>query len=305
VCEAEDFDPLTVGFDYEIRTCLNPWRFIECRGCRHVWLTPRPATSALPTIYPSSYYAYDTAKSINPIALRGKALLDRFKLGGIFRALGRPAASFLDIGCGSGQYLRVAEQRGIARDQVYGLELDGEVVADLNGQGYQVFNERVETCEAIPDGSIDLATMFHVIEHVDDPLAVARRVYRWLRPGGVFAVETPNIDSWDARLFRDRYWGGYHFPRHWNLFRPDTLHRLLERAGFEIVSTSYQTGHSFWMYSFHHSLRYGKRPRRRMARWFNPFRGLPLLVLFTGFDKLRSLLGFRTSAMLVLAKKAE
>jgi len=185
------------------------------------------------------------------------------------------------------------------------LELDGEVVAGLRDEGYRVFNERVETCDDIADDSIDLATMFHVIEHVDDPLAVARRVYGWLRPGGVFAVETPNIDSWDARLFRDRYWGGYHIPRHWNLFRPDTLHRLLERAGFEIVSTSYQTGHSFWMYSFHHTLRYGDPPRRRVAQWFNPFRGLPLLVLFTGLDKVRALMGFRTSAMLVLARKRE
>ncbi|MEE8061869.1 MAG: class I SAM-dependent methyltransferase [Gemmatimonadales bacterium] len=305
VCESADFRPLTVGFDYEILTCTNPWRFVECEHCHHVWLNPRPATFALPTIYPSTYYAYDTAARINPIALKGKAMLDRFKLGGIFRAFGRAPTSFLDIGCGSGQYLRVAERRGIDRSQIYGLELNDEVVAGLSGQGYQVFNERVETCESIPDGSIDLATMFHVIEHVDDPLAVARRVHAWLRPGGVFAVETPNIDSLDARLFRDRYWGGYHIPRHWNLFRPDTLHRLFQQTGFEVVSTAYQTGHSFWMYSFHHRLRYGIPPRHRLSQWFNPFRGLPMLVMFTAFDKLRAALGFRTSAMLVLARKPE
>ena len=61
-------------------------------------------------------------------------------------------------------------------------------------------------------------TMFHVIEHVADPPRVAERVARWLAPGGVFAVETPNLESLDARLFRERYWGGYHFPRHWHLY---------------------------------------------------------------------------------------
>lgn len=305
VCDATEFGLLTVGFDYEILTCLNPWRFVECRHCGHVWLNPRPASSALSTIYPSTYYAYDTAKTINPVALRGKAFLDTFKLREIFQAFGRPVTSFLDIGCGSGQYLRVAEGRGVARDQIYGLELDHDVVEMLRGQGYRVFNRRVEACSDIPDESIDLATMFHVIEHVEDPMAVARRVHGWLRPGGIFAVETPNIDSLDARLFRDRFWGGYHIPRHWSLFRSDTLHLLLERAGFEVLSTSYQTGHSFWMYSFHHVLRYSKTPHRRMAQWFNPFRGLPFLMLFTGFDKLRAVLGFRTSAMLVLARKPE
>ena len=118
VCDAKEFDLLTVGYDYEILTCLNPWRFVECRSCGHVWLNPRPATSALSTIYPSSYYAYDTAKTINPIALWGKALLDTFKLRKIFQALARPLTSFLDIGCGSGQYLRVAERRGVARDPI-------------------------------------------------------------------------------------------------------------------------------------------------------------------------------------------
>jgi hypothetical protein len=58
------------------------------------------------------------------------------------------------------------------------------------------------------------------------------------------------------------------------------------------------------MYSFHHWLRYGKRPHPKLARWFDPFQGfLPLLVLFTLWDKLRAMFGFRTSAMLMLARK--
>ena len=51
--------------------------------------------------------------------------------------------------------------------------------------------------------------------------------------------------------------------------------------------------------------RYGIPPRHRLSQWFNPFRGLPMLVMFTAFDKLRAALGFRTSAMLVLARKPE
>jgi SAM-dependent methyltransferase len=145
--------------------------------------------------------------------------------------------------------------------------------------------------------------MFHVIEHVDDPAAVVKKVASWLAPGGVFALETPNLNSYDARLFKPSYWGGYHIPRHWNLFTPDSLFELLRRAGLEPCKVLYQTGHSFWLYSFHHTLRYGKRPRPRLARWFDPLRSLPALALFTGFDKLRAALGCRTSAMLVLARK--
>jgi SAM-dependent methyltransferase len=303
VCAATAFDPLTVAFDYELQTCRNPWRFVRCRECGHAWLNPRPAVAALGVIYPPTYYAYNYAAQINPVARRGKEILDGLKLRGVLRHLSRPPVSFLDVGCGDGRYLRLMERRGVPRERLYGLELNDKVVAPLAAAGYRVFNQRIETCTQVPDGSIDLATMFHVIEHIDDPAAVARRVAKLLAPGGVFAVETPNLDSLDARLFRDRFWGGYHVPRHWNLFTPATLTRLLTDAGLEVRATLFQTGHSFWMYSCHHALRYGRTPRPRLARWFDPLKGLPFLVAFTAWDKLRAALGRRTSAMLVLARK--
>jgi hypothetical protein len=66
----------------------------------------------------------------------------------------------------------------------------------------------------------------------------------------------------------------------------------------------YQTGHSFWLYSFHHLLRYnGALPMPRLARLFDPLRSKLMLILFTGFDILRRMMGFKTSAMLVLARR--
>jgi 2-polyprenyl-3-methyl-5-hydroxy-6-metoxy-1,4-benzoquinol methylase len=303
VCGGARFAPFAVGFDYELLTCRNPWRFVRCEACGHVWLNPRPAISALPTIYPPTYYAYNYTQQINPIAVRGKELLDSLKMRGILRQLPKPPQSFLDIGCGNGRFLRVMDKRGVARANNYGLELDEKIVSALADEGYQVFHERVEECNRITANSLDLVTMFHVIEHVDAPAMVARRVADWLAPGGVFAVETPNLDSLDAHWFAETFWGGYHIPRHWSLFTPASLARLLRFVGLEVVTTKYQTGHSFWMYSLHHRLRYGSRPRPRLARWFNPFTGLPMLVLFTAFDKLRAALRYRTSAMLMLARK--
>jgi SAM-dependent methyltransferase len=304
VCGGDRFDPYSVGFDYELLTCRNPWRFVRCTDCGHVWLNPRPAIAALPVIYPPTYYAYNYKQQINPIAVRAKEFLDRRKMCSVLRRLGTAPRSFLDVGCGDGRFLRVMEKNGVPREKAYGLELDEAVVKTLAGAGYPVFCERVEDCTRIPEGTIDLATMFHVIEHVDDPGRVVGRVAGWLAPGGVFAVETPNLDSLDRRWFRDRYWGGYHIPRHWNLFTPATLGRLLTDHGLEVLGTSYQTGHSFWMYSFHHRLRYGGKPRPGLARLFNPLKGLPLLATFTAFDKLRAALGFQTSAMLMLARKS-
>ena len=70
-----------------------------------------------------------------------------------------------------------------------------------------------------------------------------------------------------------------------------------------MISTTYQTGHSFWMYSLHHRLRYAAHPWPRLAQFFNPIKSLPFLAAFTAFDKLRAALGCKTSAMLLLARK--
>ena len=303
VCGGPRFAVLAVAFDYELLTCANPWRFVRCADCAHVRLHPRPAVSTLPVIYPPTYYSYNYETGIHPVAVKAKAMLDRRKLRGILAALPRPPRSYCDVGCGSGRFLRQMAGLGVPRERVHGLELDAAVLRPLADEGYRVFAERVEECRGIADGSLDLVTMFHVIEHVADPGAVVERVAGWLAPGGIFAVETPNVDSLDARLFARTYWGGYHVPRHWNLFRPETLARLLRDRGLELVATRFETGHSFWMYSFHHWLRYEGRPWPRLARLFDPFRDVALLAAFTALDRARAGLGLRTSAMLVLARR--
>lgn len=306
VCDHDQHEVHAVGFDYELLTCANPWRFVRCRQCQHVWLNPRPAIETLAAIYPPTYYAYNYDKQVSPLAMRCKEWLDQSKIRTILRCLGEPPRSYLDVGCGNGRFLRAMEAQGIRREWNYGLELDENVVRSLVEAGYDVRCERVEDCTTIPNNRIDLVTMFHVIEHVADPRAVIEKIVQWMSPHGALAIETPNLDSCDARSFQQTYWGGYHFPRHWNLFTPLTLSRLLARSGLEVMHTSYQTGHSFWMYSFHHRLRYGTKPRPKLARWFDPFGGapsLPFLAFFTVFDKLRASVGFPTSAMLIVARK--
>jgi SAM-dependent methyltransferase len=302
VCRNEQSVPFASGFDYELKTCRNKWQFVKCGNCGHVWLNPRPAISALPIIYPRSYYAYTYDSEVNGIARKAKAILDRRKLQGIISSVPGRVESFVDVGCGDGRFLKAMESHGLNKREIYGLELDTAVVDKLQRQGYRAFCKRVEDCTEIPENSADLVTMFHVIEHVDRPELVIRQIARWLKKGGVLALETPNLDSFDARVFGRTFWGGYHIPRHWHLFYPQTLARLLSDNGLTPMGTQFQTGHSFWMYSLHHALRYAKN-WPGLARAFNPFKSVIPLALFTAFDKARAFVGQKTSAMLMLARK--
>ena len=305
LCGERRFHTFAEGYDYELQTSRNRWRFVQCDACSHVWLNPRPAISTLDVIYPTTYYAYNYATKINPIAVKAKEMLDVAKMKAILAYLKRAPRSFLDVGCGDGRFLKVMAKKGVPLAQDYGLELDAAVLEPLKASGYQVACERVEDSTLVPNGSLDLVTMFHVIEHVDDPGPVIRKLATWMAPGGVLAIETPNLDSLDQRLFHDSYWGGYHIPRHWNLYTAATLARQLKDAGLEPVATMYQTGHSFWMYSMHHWMRFEGKPHPRLAKLFDPIGSLAFLAGFTFWDKLRGLLGFRTSAVLMLARKPE
>ena len=94
-------------------------------------------------------------------------------------------------------------KRGVARERCFGLELDEDVV-ERTARGFTAYAERVEDAPEIPETTLDLVTIFHVLEHVEDPATCVRQLARWLAPGGLPAIETPNVDSLDRRLFRTR-----------------------------------------------------------------------------------------------------
>lgn len=305
LCGGQAFEPVAAGYDYEMQTCGNRWHVRRCQQCTHQQLDPRPAASTLPVIYPSDYYSYEMEKTVGRLAMWGKTRLDRLKLRAPLAALGHLPDGYLDVGCGDGRYLGILQSMGVPRARLFGLELDERAVARARAAGYHAWQVRAEHAgDLIAEGSLDMISLFHVIEHVADPVAVIDSLVHLLRPGGVIVVETPNVDSLDASLFRDRFWGGYHFPRHWHLFSERTLRSMLERAGLQVRDCTYQTGHAFWLYSLHHALKYrdgGRFPR--LARWVHPLHSLPALVAATGFDFVRARLGCRTSAVMAIARK--
>ena len=125
-----------------------------------------------------------------------------------------------------------------------------------------------------------------------------------LAPGGRILVKTPNHDSLDARLFRHKSWGGYHCPRHWVIFTPESFARAAAAAGLGIERTQLTQGAPFWAVSVLEALKrrgWVKVDRARpMCR--HPLFG-PLLGLFAAIDIVRRPFG-RTSQMFVHLKAA-
>jgi SAM-dependent methyltransferase len=84
-------------------------------------------------------------------------------------------------------------------------------------------------------GSVDVVTLWHVLEHLETPAAELGAIHDWLVPGGALLVGVPNFSSLQARLGGDR-WYHLDLPRHRVHYTVTGLASRLRRSGFELVS---------------------------------------------------------------------
>jgi SAM-dependent methyltransferase len=157
---------------------------------------------------------------------------------------------YLDVGCGSGASLGVAQALGW---QVAGIEMDAAAAARARRFTGEVWAGDVLDAP-FASGRFDLVTAFHVLEHVPDPVRVLRRMLEWLAPGGLLVIEVPNAGGLGARLF-GRAWSGLELPRHLSHFTPATLARAVERAGGRVVWCRHQAKPRYYLWSLRIALR--------------------------------------------------
>lgn len=87
--------------------------------------------------------------------------------------------------------------------------------------------------QVLPE-QVDALCMWDTIEHLRQPREFIEKAARDVRPGGLLALTTGDIDSLNARM-RGRRWRMIHPPTHLHYFSSRTLVRLLDSAGFDVV----------------------------------------------------------------------
>jgi len=204
----------------------------ECLNCGLLYTMPRPPKEKIGAYYKSDEY-YSHQENKKGFVPRLYEAIKKINLKHKFRLASRdlPVGKLLDIGCGVGDFLHVAENKGW---QCTGVEPSEEAreIARQRIKGDLLYSEDLEQ---LPDQSFDLITMWHVLEHVDDLKWQVAQLQRLIKPNGRIVIDVPNYRSYDGRFY-NAYWAAYDVPRHLNHFNKTVLTKMFKTSGLSLVS---------------------------------------------------------------------
>ena len=210
----------------------DEYRFYRCRDCQLV--NYDLATGLNQEKYAEEFYdPRDESLRINQLK------------HGIFQALrkhAQPPASILEIGCGSGRLLYLAQRSGF---QVAGLELSPFLAESVRTKlGIPVESANFLTYRPQSGTRYDVVILQHVLEHLPDCIAAMESIRELLLPNGIGLMEFPNIDGWDLAFkrtlrrtgLRRRKYPENYKPGHVNEFCRQSFERLAQKTGFRLDS---------------------------------------------------------------------
>ncbi len=196
-------------------------QMVRCTGCSLHYVRPRLRWDLIL----EGYEGGADESFVSQVAFRERTF--RRALDKVESAARPPGRRVLDVGAAGGSFLFAAREKGyepsgcepstwmcgFAKER-YSLSLHPGTLFDMDPA----------------PGSVDLLTLWDVIEHTPDPGAVLRRAHEALAPGGVLAISYPDYASLAARLLGSRW--PFLLTVHLYYFTPSTMADLLRRTGF-------------------------------------------------------------------------
>jgi hypothetical protein len=200
----------------------EPCSLLKCNRCGLVFKELFPTLVGLEKIYSPDYvhFAQDEEDYDKAELCSAKQKLIR-----CCRLLGRRAGAspirLLDIGCGTGKYVRMAKSLGY---EAHGIDpfLPNHLESNLL---------RRASPESVESSFYDVALLLNVAEHLTEPRRLFASVYSLLKPGGVLLLTCPYGDSVARRYYKDK-WIHMSLDEHLLFWTPTSLKNLLGNLGF-------------------------------------------------------------------------
>jgi 2-polyprenyl-3-methyl-5-hydroxy-6-metoxy-1,4-benzoquinol methylase len=221
ICGGKEFDTLFVkdGFCH-----------VKCR-CGFIFVNPTASDKYRDKFFRDIYQTW-TEVLLTPEEEVIDTCKFNYGLEFIENHIGGNKGLIVDAGAGSGLFLKIARDAGW---KVSGVEFNQKAVENIRNLGIEVFDKALEEGIYAPN-SVDVVTIWEVLEHINMPDEFIKQIRNILNPGGLLFVCVPNINALVTRILHEeaRTFGGH---THVNFFSIGTLSRLLEKHGFEALET--------------------------------------------------------------------
>ena len=216
-------DHLVSNEVFEIRHCIS---------CSLRITSPKPNVEEIGKYYKSDEYI--SHKEVGESVLNKiYKFVQRFSLikkrNIIKRTFRNKKGTLLDVGCGTGDFLKVMNKAGWI---ISGVEKDGNArrIAQ-NTSGAPIFSIEQHFSDS---NKYDVITMWHSLEHVDDLEKQIANLISLLNENGLLFVAVPNYLSFDAVYYMQN-WAAYDAPRHLYHFSAQAMRTLFNKYDIDII----------------------------------------------------------------------
>jgi 2-polyprenyl-3-methyl-5-hydroxy-6-metoxy-1,4-benzoquinol methylase len=217
----------------EFRT--KSFGLLRCSGCGGYRIDPAPLqTPETSEEFYTEYYARESVSEL--VASAEQETSAYWNVVKQVPSLARVGKRVADVGCGDGHLC--SQLRAAGWPSVIGVDVSRTRIARAKKRypDSHLYLGTLDESICEPD-SLDLMVMDSVVEHLVNPEEVLAGLHKFLSPEGYFVALTPNMDSGHF-AFLGKRWTGMLAPHaHIYLFTPNALRRLLEHAGFSVVTT--------------------------------------------------------------------
>lgn len=196
--------------------------------------SPQPEAKRLSDYYKTEDYISHTDSKRNLFEkvyhlVRSISLKKKLKLINSFQSLEN---NLLDVGCGTGDFLQVAQQNNW---NISGIEPNEQARQIANRKtNNSVFN--INDLGKFKNHSFDLITLWHVLEHLPNIEQQVLTLKTLLKENGTLIVAVPNHKSNDAKHYKN-FWAAYDVPRHLWHFNQDSISKLFALQNMQVVKT--------------------------------------------------------------------
>ncbi len=253
-CKHEQLTPVLQVKDFTVsKETFAVW---QCNYCTLRFTQDAPAPAAVGKYYLSPHYVSHTDTKqgiINQLyhAVRKFTLKKKRQL--VQEVSGLQKGSLLDVGAGTGAFANIMQDAGW---NVIGLEPDETARQNAAGK-YNLNFQLPDALYKLEAQSMDVITMWHVLEHVHDLHGYLQNCGRILKPAGTLFIAVPNYTSLDAKIYQ-QYWAAYDVPRHLYHFSPQSMQSLLQQHGLSLTQYVPMLFDSFYISMLSEQYRSGK-----------------------------------------------